>query len=140
MTVSSGRFLHCTGSVYITAQRRLFLCTCLHVLLLKFLKPSALGERLQSTCEPLIDGEKSPVSESWGKHSITNWSLNEGHHRLGSAWKERDGGERSCGVAELFERHSGGGLAQTPAFVCKFPTRTQQLLLFLFSFFFFKFN
>lgn len=90
------RFFHGTGSVYITAQRRLFLCTCLHVLVLKFLKPSALGECLHSTCEPLIDEDKSPVSESWGKHSITNWSFNEGH-----PWKERDGGERSCGVWEI---------------------------------------
>lgn len=90
------RFFHGTGSVYITAQRRLFLCTCLHVLVLKFVKPSCLGECLHSTCEPLIDEDKSPVSESWGKHSITNWSFNEGH-----PWKERDGEERSCGVWEI---------------------------------------
>lgn len=101
----------------------------------ELLKPLALGGCLHNTCEPLIDEEKNPVSESWGKHSITIWSFNEGHHCLCSGWKEKDGGEKSCCVAKLFERHNSGGTAQPPSFVCKFPTRAKQLLQFFFFFF-----
>lgn len=56
----------------------------------ELLKPLALGGCLHNTCEPVIDEERNPVSESWGKHSITNWSFNEGHHCLCSGWKEKE--------------------------------------------------
>lgn len=131
LTIWAWRFLNGIGHVYITAQKRLFPCTCLHSLLWKFSKQSALGEPLPSTRKPLIAEEKNPVSESLGKHSLTNWSLMR--VTAASAVPGRKGtGERCCSVVKLLERHNSGGKAQTPAFVCKFPTTTKQLFFFFF--------
>lgn len=67
----------------------MYLFTCFACRILE-----ALGECLPGPCEPLIAEEKSPVGESWGKHPITNWALNEGHPCLCSAarkgMEERD--------------------------------------------------